>query len=88
MESAFQNTLLATFIVATKTNPMYALQIYNECINDLLAPAHMRLAKPVSLRLKEDKTGHINVQGLSEVTNSAAVQGHSKARVFMCDAAK
>jgi hypothetical protein len=56
---------------AIKTHaPAYrlpSLQIYNECVNDLLAPAHARLAKPVSLRLKEDKGGHINVQGLSEV---------------------
>lgn len=48
-------------------------QIYNECVNDLLAPAHVRLAKPASLRLKEDKAGHINVQGLSEVGDSTAV---------------
>jgi hypothetical protein len=61
---------------ATSTAVLFAvLQIYNECVNDLLAPAHVRLAKPASLRLKEGKAGHINVQGLSEVSGTPAAPG-------------
>jgi hypothetical protein len=37
------------------------LQIYNESIHDLLAPANQR-GKPSALRLKEDKAGHIQVR--------------------------
>jgi hypothetical protein len=61
---------------ATSTAVLFAvLQIYNECVNDLLAPAHVRLAKPASLRLKEGMAGHINVQGLSEVSGTPAAPG-------------
>jgi hypothetical protein len=40
--------------------PEHLLQIYNECIHDLLAPPSQR-GKPSALRLKEDKAGHIQV---------------------------
>jgi hypothetical protein len=50
------------------------LQIYNESIHDLLAPAHVRLGKPAALKLKENKLGHIAVQGLSEVSRASFQQ--------------
>ncbi|WIA16462.1 hypothetical protein OEZ85_013146 [Tetradesmus obliquus] len=40
-------------------------EIYNESIHDLLAPPSQR-GKPSALRLKEDKAGLIQVQGMSE----------------------
>jgi len=58
-------------------------QIYNECIHDLLAPAHVRVAKPAALRLKEDKAGHIAVQGLSEV-RGRGVGGQGLGRWWGC----
>jgi len=39
------------------------MQIYNECIHDLLAQGHgCRPHKPAALKLQEDKAGHITVQ--------------------------
>jgi hypothetical protein len=43
--------------------PQRLLQIYNECIHDLLAPPSQR-GKPSALRLKEDKAGHIQVRSV------------------------
>lgn len=43
-----------------------AVQIYNESIHDLLAPAHQRI-KPIALRLKEDKSGNITVLGAAQL---------------------
>jgi hypothetical protein len=48
------------------------LQIHNESVHDLLAPAHVRLGKPAALRLKENKLGNIAVRGLSEVRNAVS----------------
>jgi hypothetical protein len=59
------------FTVLMMILPQHVLQIYNECIHDLLAPPSQR-GKPSALRLKEDKAGHIQVRSVHACARMAA----------------